>query len=121
MSRSGLDGAIVEHFGHLWCAHLSSILRWEATAMSMRRRRASHGRWSTVPITGWESRRRRPSVFIEIAHASRHRSAWVSEDSVFVVNDDTSSLAGVAGISAGMLMLVLVLMLMLLVTLPAMS
>ena len=45
----------------------------------------------------------------------------MSEDSVFVVNDDTSSLAGVAGISAGMLMLVLVLMLMLLVTLPAMS
>ena len=101
MSRSGLDGTIIELFGWLWSAHSSSILRWDVSAMSMSRWRASHGSWSTVPIAG-RAPRRRLAIIIELAHVSRHGSGW-PEDSIFVVNDDPSSLARVAGVPAELL------------------
>ena len=74
--------------------------------MSMRRRRASHGSWSAVPIAGRTSRRRRLAIIIEFPHASRHGSTC-PEDTIFVVNDNPSSLAGVAGMPAELLLMLL--------------
>ena len=83
--------------------------------MSMRRRRASHGSWSAVPIAGRTSRGRRLAIIIELSHASRHGSTC-PEDTIFVVDDDPSSLTGVAGVSVELLMLMLMLMLATLTT-----
>lgn len=73
--------------------------------MSMSRRRASPWSWSTVLISG-RAPRRRLAIIIELAHASRHGSAW-PEDSIFIVNNNPSSLAGVAGVSTELLLMLL--------------